>query len=73
VTRLSASTRTKKSGAINGGAPKLQFSLLSVQPDPGLLNGRLHPFALCFDLLFAFFNRLGSSILAIPSLATSFR
>ena len=54
------------------GAPELQFPFFSVQTDSGFLNGRLHPLALCFDLLFAFFNRLSFSIFALLGLIAQF-
>jgi hypothetical protein len=69
---MSANTWLVKSEAGSSGAPKLQFSLLSVQTNPRLLNVSLYPLALCPDLLFAIFDCLGLSILALLDLIDLF-
>jgi hypothetical protein len=63
---------TPEFGVGSCGAPELQFPFFSVQTDPGFLNGRLHPIALYFDLLFALFNRLSFSISALLGLIAQF-
>ncbi len=63
---------TPESRVGSSGALKLQFPFFSAQTDPGLLNGRLHPLALCLDLLFALFNSLGLSIFALLSVVARF-